>query len=200
MARKDALLLFLLRRLLLVLLLFPTASPYRHGDHVTLLKRSQYEGLKTAWSEIGGNHSPHFGIDRTVRLDPMFDIQTRTGDQYKTDQAYKIAFSFVNDRFLSPWITVTDGKGHYLKNIFFTFRYSGHHIKGVDVDSDYHTQKIPPKHVHLVYHWEEDVDTNSELGFLTLASLALLGTVVACAIITKDFIAGTDKKSQNKYA
>ncbi|GAB5366688.1 hypothetical protein AAMO2058_001165100 [Amorphochlora amoebiformis] len=117
------------------LLVVPTAA-YRHGDHVTLLKRVQYKGMRTAWSEMEGSLTPYFGVERTIPIDPIFDIQKTTASQYKTHDPLKIKFSFVNDRFLTPWLTITDGRGHYIHNIYFTFLYSGHHIKRVKVDTD----------------------------------------------------------------
>mmetsp|Transcript_41974 Transcript_41974/g.67512 ORF Transcript_41974/g.67512 Transcript_41974/m.67512 type:complete len:215 (-) Transcript_41974:1723-2367(-) len=174
--------------LLMLPLFFIDTHSYRHGDLVTVLKRSQYQGMKTAWSEMNGNLAPHFAVDRTIRIDPMFEIQKQTASQYKTHDAFKISFSFINERFITPWLTVTDGRGHYLHNIYFTFVYAGHHLKSVRVDSDYHPDeslKVPPDHVNLIYRWETDVEVDTHTGFTTLTALTCLGTLTALGLVVK---------------
>mmetsp|Transcript_5562 Transcript_5562/g.7406 ORF Transcript_5562/g.7406 Transcript_5562/m.7406 type:complete len:215 (-) Transcript_5562:246-890(-) len=189
-----------IRLLLLSSVLIRTYS-YRHGDLVTVLKRSQYQGMKTAWSEMNGNLAPHFAVDRTIRIDPMFEIQKKTASQYKTHDTFKISFSFINERFITPWLTVTDGRGHYLHNIYFTFVYDGHHLKSVRVDSDYHPDealKVPPDHVNLVYRWETDVEVDTHTGFTTLTAMTSLGTLAALALVVKNSLVHNASQSTRR--
>ncbi len=183
--------------------LAPITRGYRHGDHVTLLKRSQYLGKKTGFSEMTGQHSPHFGVDRVVELNPLFEVQKKTSSRYQTNSAFKMSFSFVNDRFLTPWLTVTDGHGHYLHNIRFTFRYTGHHIKAVDVETDYHPRgaiEVPPEHIRLVYQWEEDVELDSQLGFTAVVAVTCVVSWAAMYMVMSEYCCGSSSVSKRSIA
>lgn len=57
-----------------------------------------------------------FGIAKTVRLNPLSDAK-----EYDTSNEFKLSFSFSGERLLVPWITVTDGKAHFVQQIDFYF-------------------------------------------------------------------------------
>ncbi len=147
---------------------------YRHGDTVSVLKRSQYKGYRTEWSELLGRDAPRFGVDRTVQLNP-----TNTAQVYDTNEEFKIEFAFDHDRLLTSWITFFDGRGNYLNYIEFDFVFSGDHIRSVRWVTDYHEDgREKPDKVFLRYHWHEFVETDAASG---LDFLMIVGTVLAWA-------------------
>eukprot|EP00462_Mataza_sp_D1_P000770 CAMPEP_0175088740 /NCGR_PEP_ID=MMETSP0086_2-20121207/410_1 /TAXON_ID=136419 /ORGANISM="Unknown Unknown, Strain D1" /LENGTH=144 /DNA_ID=CAMNT_0016361195 /DNA_START=115 /DNA_END=549 /DNA_ORIENTATION=- len=132
---------------------------------------------------------PRFGMPHMVTLNPILDAKN-----YDSSDEFKISFSFAKDRFLIPWITVTDGKGHYLNFVSFTFVYSGDYIRKVKWDAEYHTDStgVQPEHVYLHYNWEEfsEMDTNSSLVFLVVigfsAAVVAFGVVLYGDVYTRD--------------
>lgn len=40
-------------------------------------------------------------------------------------------FSFANDQYSTPWITVSDGRGKVLNAVVFTFTYAGDRVVGM---------------------------------------------------------------------
>lgn len=60
-----------------------------------------------------------FAISKSVRLNALTDAK-----EYSTSDEFKVSFSFSGDRLLVPWITITDGKAHYVEAIDFYFQYS----------------------------------------------------------------------------
>jgi hypothetical protein len=63
--------------------------------------------------------SCRFGVTKGVRLNPLTDAK-----EYSTNDEFKMSFSFSGDRLLVPWITITDGKAHFVQAIDFYFQYS----------------------------------------------------------------------------
>ena len=40
-------------------------------------------------------------------------------------------FSFANDQFSTPWLTISDGHGRVLNGVVFTFTYAGDKVVGL---------------------------------------------------------------------
>jgi hypothetical protein len=53
---------------------------YRHGDSIPVLKRSQYQGYRTEWSDLLSKDTPRFGITRYVYLPlaPLSKVRHRS--------------------------------------------------------------------------------------------------------------------------
>jgi hypothetical protein len=64
-------------------------------------------------------------------------------------------FAISDERFLTTWITLTDGKAHWLEGIDFILTYKDTAIYDVKIKTNYHTEQIiKPQHIFLRYHWK----------------------------------------------
>lgn len=156
--------------------LLPGGMAYKKGDIVSVMKRTQYMGYRTAWSELLGSDAPRFGIARTVVLQPV-----PVTSEFANEEAIKISFSFDQDRFLTNWITVTDGRAHFLAAITFTFSVTPDHIVGLRTETAYHDDKLTarPETVHVHYRFEQVATTDAALG---LDFLVVAGSVAAWSV------------------
>eukprot|EP00824_Muranothrix_gubernata_P015238 TRINITY_DN3163_c0_g1_i1.p1 TRINITY_DN3163_c0_g1~~TRINITY_DN3163_c0_g1_i1.p1 ORF type:complete len:303 (+),score=49.42 TRINITY_DN3163_c0_g1_i1:74-982(+) len=157
---------------------------YRKGDVVSTQKRSQYQKMRTNWSDVLGKHCPRFATDRHVTLPAL------AAQELKEHEDFKVSFSFASDRFVTPWLTVVDSTGRSLNFIQFTFFYSGNELKDVkwflDYNDDEEHQGKKPKEVFLYYNWKEVVERDSRTGMNTLFLSGLLLTMGLVAWVLFD--------------
>jgi len=168
--------------------LAPGVNGYAYGDHVNMLKMTQYRGYRTAWTELVSRYTPRFGMDRTVKLHAMSSSKT-----YSAFEEFKISFAFDHENFLTSWITITDGKGHFLNYIEIDFIYAGDHIQSVKWQAVYYEDEHKgdrSDYVFIRYHWKELVESDAATGLnvLLIASLIVAYTCGAMIVI------GFDKK------
>lgn len=159
---------------MLWLLLFVVTNvlSYRHGDAVSMLRREQFQELRTKWMGMVGKDCPRFGMDHTVLINPSSLLGPFPG-RNATDLAsepFKISFSFANDQHLIPWITVSDGRGQYLDLIRIVFSHTGGYLTGVRWTTEYHPINAAhtPPNIQMNYHWEEHRTVDIEGGLLFL--------------------------------
>jgi hypothetical protein len=149
------------------------AVTYRPGDSVSMLKRSQYKGFRTPWSTMQPHGAqPHFAVTNTVQMQPIGESAVL---QYEGDEPFKIAFSFADDRFLTSWLTVTDGSALFLSVVQFDFTYAGSLLLGVKWRVEYHDMVAGrPEHIALRYVWHKHVEKDTDLGLNLLVILAAI--------------------------
>lgn len=158
---------------LLVLLATATgANAYGHGDPVSALKRTLFQGYRSEYAELREAAAPRFAMDRTVRMHAGDTAKT-----YDSREPFKFSFSFDHDRFLTPWVTVNDGRGEYLAYLTFDFEYAGDHVRGMRWSAEYQPPSRRgqrPEHVVVRYRWTEFVERDTAFGFdvLLLAACA----------------------------
>jgi len=85
------------------------------------------------------------------------------------------AFSFVDEKFITPLITISDGKGTFVEAIKFTFVYSENDIVDLRWTVDYNTDRVSdhqhksdPSKFFIHYGWERFGDKNADLGMAVL--------------------------------
>lgn len=149
-----------------------------------MMKRSQYKGMQTGWSEMIHHDIPRFGLDKVVRLHALGtsaqEKALRKGKGIKVvGEPFKISFSFDKDRFLVPWVAVSNGKAAVLTTLKITFVYAGDHILKVQSNPqfiDVLEEGEAPEHFEVQYRWEEYSEVDTMMGltvYLGLGSLVL---------------------------
>jgi hypothetical protein len=169
---------------------------YHYGDAVPTLRRTQYRQYRSEWGEMLARESPHFGVDRTVKVSPV-----STAKIYDSTEELKISFSFDHDRFLTPWITVTDGRGSYLHYVEFDFFYSGDTVHQLKWKLDYQGAElhgVKPEFIFIRYHWHQQSSVDPALGMtaLLIFSTAVVWLSAVLVILGLDRV----KKSAFKVA
>lgn len=154
----------------LLLLVMATVTSYRHGDAVSMLRREQFQQLRTKWIGMVGKDCPRFGVDHTVLLSANTLLAPFSGANATQLEAepLKISFSFANDQHLIPWVTVSDGTGQFLGLIRIVFSHTGGYLTGLRWTTEYIPMEASPPSIRMSYHWEENVKVNSEGGLLFL--------------------------------
>jgi len=162
---------------------------YRNGDLVRMSKRSRYsqdnQQEETTWSEIQARLCPRFRAHKTVTLpNPLNE------EAFDISFDYKLSFSFADNNFITPWMTVWDGEQRRLLNsIEFIFIYSGNEIKEVKYDVDYNDGEHEGNildHIYISYVWEEFGEQDIELGLVSLLVGGFLSTAIVVAYIIID--------------
>jgi len=144
---------------LLLILGCPAALSFQVGDPIPMLKRSQYKGQRSGWSEVLYRDCPRFAEHRTIIWQPLREVK-----DYDSTEPFKISFSFAHHQFTTPWITVTDGKMSYLHTLTFTF--TSHHdlITAFAFHSSYTQQPgrggDEDSSIEVRYEWDEVAEVN----------------------------------------
>lgn len=101
------------------------------------------------------SQAPKFGVDSTVPLRPVFAAKgfsssepfkmfdpppTRPARAFASPSPPCFArarsmFSFADDRFATPWITLWDGEGAFAEELTITFVYSGNDVRRIRWES-----------------------------------------------------------------
>lgn len=158
---------------------------FRRGDTVHMTKRSNFREVTSDWSEMLGKHVPKFGFDKSVKLHAL------DPNEFEPERPYKIAFSVAGGRFITPWITISDGAGTYLQFIEFTFIYAGEELVEMkwktDYNTDEHGSKIPEA-LYLHYNWQElkEKDIFAGLSVLFIGGFVLGGGVLLYIVLVTD--------------
>eukprot|EP00808_Paulinella_micropora_P016838 g79734.t1 len=71
-------------------LLLLTAHAYRYGEAVGVLKRSQYKGFRSDWTDMNPEHMPRFGMDRVVELQ-----EGAIGDIIDPKEPFKNIYTYI---------------------------------------------------------------------------------------------------------
>jgi len=143
-------------------------------------KKSLMDGRFTEWSEVAPKHAPRFALERSARLPAI-----KTDDLSK-DTAFKMLFSFENNRFTTSWITIADGSGKLLNLIEFVFVYSGNDIVEVKWHLDYTDVKTKvPEQITVKYSWVQFIeqDTSFALSALFVSGFILSSWMIAFTIL-----------------
>jgi len=113
---------------------------------------------QTPWSDVLGRESPKFLVTRKLEL-PTADVVQESLQTQKPFKMYapprrrpnqrtasrrsrrpprgraalprRSMFSFANDQFTTPWLTISDGHGRVLNSVVFTFTYAGDKVVGL---------------------------------------------------------------------
>ena len=138
---------------------------YLAGDPVPMMRRTQHSGRRTAWHEVSHRATPRFLTDRRATLDgapPDLD----------DSEPFKISLALHGLQFVTPWITVADGKGKFLSHLELQLTASGDALTAVRWETEYSDE--PPAHVSVQTTWEHALEHDLE------SALALLFFLVAC--------------------
>lgn len=157
------------------------ALHFRRGDVVPVMKRSQYMGERSPWREVPYDASPQFERSSVVTLHALPpDFATDN----EAPEEFKMSFSFLNDQFITSWITLADGKGAFLTHLLFTIEHAGDQVTHVSWQTWYDESDAPPEHVSLEYRFVDAAqqDPRSALTALFATSLlcSVIGLVAAC--------------------
>lgn len=154
------------------------ALSYRRGQLVVSAKRSHFNLQSTQWAPLHWLHSPRFAANSDVELESL------NPDDFYSNRAFLLEFSFEEGKFLTPQIPISDGKGKFVNEIEFVFTYSGGSIIDLDYYVHYndgiHEGKIP-QHVYIRYRWKEFYVEDVTLGVIVLL---LSGVVLGAGILT----------------
>jgi len=157
------------------------------GDPITVLKRSQYRGERSSWREIPHDACPRFERFTVVALHALpadFAVDEPPG----AGSDYKMAFSFLNEQFQTPWLTIADGRGHFLTHLIFTLEKAGDRVTDISWQTVYDVPNAAPPHVQIEYEFANasEEDPRTALTALFVGSLAL--AVLAAAIVVGDSV------------
>jgi hypothetical protein len=154
----------------------------RHGDHVTTMKKASYNNHVSAWTPLVAKDTPLFGVDRVVELYPL-----KNAKGLKKDYEFKLRFSFLEGKFLTPWITVRSKTGEQLRAVQFDFLYIGDYVTGMKWQIEY---RDPPaegggsaqtvqdeKFMSIRYHWHKDGEVDSAFGFTVFLIMSVLSAI-----------------------
>ncbi|KAL0490302.1 DNA mismatch repair protein MutL [Acrasis kona] len=189
---------------LFVLCLITICGCNRLGDVVPMLKRVQYDGKRTEWSDIDFSQTPRFGIKKTTTIKGAKDLLKifNDGKYIESETDVKVSFSFHHPQFITPWITLFSEKTngykpvqHYLTEIDFTFIYTGdtitevkyhtHYTDDEQLENNKATERHAPSHITINYHWHEEYekDAFTSLTFLYVISLSCAVYIMYSIII-----------------
>jgi len=174
--------------LLVLIISILTVHGYTKGDLVNMKKKSLMEGRYTEWSEVAPKHAPRFALERSARLPAI-----KTDDLSK-DTAFKMLFSFENNRFTTSWITIADGSGKLLNLIEFVFVYSGNDIVEVKWHLDYTDVKTKvPEQITVKYSWVQFIeqDTSFALSALFVSGFILSSWMIAFTLLDSKLFSET---------
>eukprot|EP01103_Thecamoeba_quadrilineata_P018525 TRINITY_DN7079_c0_g1_i1.p1 TRINITY_DN7079_c0_g1~~TRINITY_DN7079_c0_g1_i1.p1 ORF type:complete len:229 (-),score=45.99 TRINITY_DN7079_c0_g1_i1:53-739(-) len=174
----------MIRQQTLIVFIFVCLSlcgAFRTGERVISSRRLSIDGVVTPWAALLGKDAPKFGKNEIVSINLNFEE--------KIAKELKVAFSFGEDRFLLPWVTLQKGsKSFYPNYAEIIFIHSGDDIIEVKVkilteqlanhplsSSEVFTKNI----LYLKYKWVERGEKDMTSG---LAVLFLVGFVLALIV------------------
>ena len=144
------------------------AQSYLPGDPVSMMRRTQHKGRRSAWHEVPHRAMPRFLTDGRTTLDiPTMDAAER--------EAFKISIALHGLQFITPWITVADGNGRFLSHLELLLTASGDALSAVRWETEY-VDEEPPAHVTVHTTWEDALEHDLE------SALGLLFVVAACLV------------------
>ena len=141
-------------------------------DTVPTFKRLQYKEQRTVWTDVVIGQTPVFAHDSKVML------HAPPNEKLAQDDSFKFMLSFDHDKFLTPWILISDAKTR-LVMCRITFKHDGPTINSMTVSTVYDHAATQQEEVDdkilLVYHWveEQEHDTRSALSSAFVVGCAL---------------------------
>lgn len=126
------------------------ALAYLRGDAMPMMKRTQYEGQRTQWSELPHALTPRFLVDRTVLLDQIPAML----NGLVNDEPFKMSLALLGLEFTTPWITVADGNGLFLSHLELQLTAAGSSLASLRWSGVYQTEE-PPAHIELRLRWDQ---------------------------------------------
>jgi hypothetical protein len=164
------------------------ASPlrFRRGDPLPVMKRSQYRGERSSWREVPHDACPRFERPGVISLEAL--PADYLSEDTRAPPVYKMAFSFLNEQFQTPWITIADGAGGYLTHLIFYIEHAGEQVTDVRWELLYDTMSQPPPNVHLEYQFADaaEEDPRTALTALFVGGLILAVCSVLIALSESD--------------
>ena len=160
-----------LRRLLLLL---PAAvRAFTPGDPVPMMRRTQHSGQRTDWHEVPFRVAPRFLTDATVALEAL-------PSNVPASEPFKISLALHGLRYVTSWITLSDGDGRFLSSLELQLTASGDTLSAVHWEAEYTEGEVPPDRIILHTVWDEALEHNFSLA---LRCLLLLGAALTCYIL-----------------
>ena len=154
------------------------ALRYLPGEPVPTLRRTQHSGQRTAWHEVPHGVAPRFLAESSVLISALPEDAVAA-------EPFKLSFAFDGLQQVTPWITVSDGKGRFLSHLTLSLTAAGDALTAVRWQAAYIDGEVPPEHVHLKTVWEDaiehDLSVALQVLFLVAAALALGLGYTTCA-------------------
>ncbi|KAL1507699.1 hypothetical protein AB1Y20_007312 [Prymnesium parvum] len=162
------------------------------GDAMALLKRTQHNGQRTAWSELPHDLSPRFGVPRIVQLHGV-------PHDLPADEPFKIAFALHSMEAMTSWISVATGDGRYLSSLELSLTAAGGEVRGIEWSGEYSDEADaePPAHIELRFVW--DSEQESDVG----VALSLLCCCCCCLLIylcVVEYAQAEDRRREQEMA
>eukprot|EP00013_Stygamoeba_regulata_P009488 CAMPEP_0177680988 /NCGR_PEP_ID=MMETSP0447-20121125/30468_1 /TAXON_ID=0 /ORGANISM="Stygamoeba regulata, Strain BSH-02190019" /LENGTH=179 /DNA_ID=CAMNT_0019190359 /DNA_START=49 /DNA_END=585 /DNA_ORIENTATION=- len=157
-----------------VTLLLALSDAYKEGTLVPLMKRSVFQQDVGEWVSVLPRFSPRFAEDTFIELD-NFDPNDVNAF------GYKMAFSFGDHEFFTPWILVMSEERGLLAQVDFLLRHDADSILSMDYVTRYSTLDEPAEHLHINFRWESVDEEDRWLGQLVLLLGGLLSTAFLVA-------------------
>eukprot|EP00798_Chlamydomonas_sp_ICE-L_P006710 gene6710-3380_t len=170
--------------IVLALIIIAVASAHREGDFIQASRRSQFQELRTQWSDLVGHHCPRFGADRLVAIPVPKPEKEFT---YTAQETYKIQLSFDDDSFITSWISIIGRHAPPVPVLDVEIRRSGDEITRVTARVEYapdayiknHAQLVNefkntthwPKHLLVRYRFNTQNDVDLDRGLYLLLQL-----------------------------
>jgi hypothetical protein len=189
--------------LLLLLLSYDcatVAADYVLGDTVSMLKRTEFAGKRTQWSDVPSNALPHFAKDSSVALNHLgdaiqFNAHKNLRLQFAVHTTPNSAFTSqqqTQPQLRTQWITITDGRRQlYATHLVFTLTRTQTQITSITYRAIYASAPASKKSLQeaiaklsIQYEWNElqlTDDMNGVTMMITLATILLwLAIILSC--------------------
>jgi hypothetical protein len=160
--------------LIAISLFLPTCHAILSGRSIKMSTRARHGTTETAWKNVMSKYSPRFRYDKVVEL------PNHAAQALNANDVLKLSFSFCEDEFITPWVTVWDAKEDIFLNVLeFVFVFSGDKIIGVDIRVDYASnpdqRRKSSSHLTIKFSWNEQglEDVDAMLGFVLCGGFIL---------------------------
>jgi hypothetical protein len=153
---------------------------YSPGNIITMSKRSYSSSLKTEWTKLTTKYCPHFEWKKTIYLNFFSEKLNLTDEEKIWQEEFKFSFSFDNERFITPYFLITDGKGAYLEKLEIIFIYLNGEIKDLEWNTHYNSDdkellsKKLPKYLEITFSWKKLYERDEKLAMLIIIILHIM--------------------------
>jgi hypothetical protein len=160
---------------------------FRRGDALPVMRRTEHRGDRSAWAEVPHDSGPRFERPGVIAWQAL-PVDFGSDDSLAPPE-YKTAFSFLNEQFQTPWITIADSAGTYLTHLVFTIEHAGDQVTDVNWETLYdRPASSRPAHVRLEYQFVDasEEDPRTALTVLFVCCLGLASAAILCAVGDSD--------------